>query len=371
MMRKENVRVGIIGCGNIAFQKHLPSLGKLGDEVSLVGFCDIVKERADKAVAEYGVEEATVYEDYKKLLQDESIDVVQVLTPNVSHSYITVDALEAGKHVMCEKPMAINSKEAKLMVDAAKRTGKKLTVAYQHRHRRDSFFLNKVIEDGDLGEIYFAKSHAVRRRGVPTWGVFLDKEKQGGGALIDIGTHALDLTLWLMDNYKPKSVMGSTYSKLNDKPDGNVFGRWDAEKFAGVEDSAFGYIKMENGATITLEASWALNMINAKESQVTLCGTEAGAEMFGDADANEGYVVLNTSKHDQLLEMETHPSNLMPSLQAEEDIGYLEAQRGIAAVVNDKEPMVKPEQAYAVTQVLEAIYKSAETGQSVQIDELE
>src|SRR5690625_5281712 len=281
MMRKENVRVGIIGCGNIAFQKHLPSLGKLRDEVSLVGFCDIVKERADKAAAEYGVEEATVYEDYKKLLQDESIDVVQVLTPNVSHSYITVDALEAGKHVMCEKPMAINAKEAKEMVEAAKRTGKKLTIGYQNRFRSDSTLLKDACSTGDLGEIYFAKAHAVRRRGVPTWGVFMNKEAQGGGPLIDIGTHALDLTLWMMDNYEPDLVVGSTFQKLKDKPEGNIFGPWNPAEYE-VEDSAFGYIKMKNGATIFLESSWALNMINTKEAQVTLSGTEAGAEMFGD-----------------------------------------------------------------------------------------
>lgn len=366
-MKKKNLRIGIIGCGNIAFQKHLPSLERLGSKVSLVAFCDTLEERAKKASEEYGVKEASVYKDYHKLLEDESIDVVHVLTPNVSHAQITVDALELGKHVMCEKPMAINSEEAKRMLNASKRTGKKLTIGYQHRFRRDSLFLNKLIQDGELGEIYLTKAHAVRRRGVPTWGVFLDKEKQGGGALIDIGTHALDLALWLMNNYNPKLVVGSTYSKLSSKSDGNVFGHWDHEKLAGVEDSAFGFITMENGATIMLESAWALNVINAKESQVTLCGTEAGAEMFGDSDANEGYVVLNTSKHNQLLEMKTITSNLIPSLRTEEELGYLEAKHWIDAIIHDKTPMVTPEQAYVVTQILDAIYYSSETGQAVNI----
>ena len=126
--------------------------------------------------------------------------MVHVLTPNRDHSYITVDALEAGKHVMCEKPMAINTAEAQKMIDAAKRTGKKLTIGYQNRFRPDSRYHKQVCEEGDLGEIYYARAQAIRRRAVPTWGVFLDEEKQGGGPLIDIGTHALDLTLWTMNN---------------------------------------------------------------------------------------------------------------------------------------------------------------------------
>src|SRR5699024_11547984 len=128
--------------------------------------------------------------------------------------------------------------------------------------------------------------------------VFPDIEKQGGGPLIDIGTHALDLTLWCMNNYKPKSVFGSVYQKLKDKPEGNMFGQWDPDSFE-TEDSAFGYIKMENGATIFLESAWALNMINTKEAQITLCGTEGGAEMFGDAFIDKGYVVFKIGRAEE------------------------------------------------------------------------
>src|SRR5699024_7084154 len=186
---------------------------------------------------------------------------------------------EAGKHVMCEKPMAKSSVEAKKMMEAAERTGKKLTIGYNNRFRTDSQYLHNVCERGDLGEIYFAKAHALRRRAVPTWGVFLDEEKQGGGALIDIGTHALDLTLWMMDNYKPKSVLGSSYHKLGKKENAaNAWGPWDPEKFT-VEDSAFGFITMENGATIILESSWALNTLEVDEAKCSLRGTDVGANM--------------------------------------------------------------------------------------------
>jgi predicted dehydrogenase len=361
----KKLRFGFIGCGGIANQKHFPALSALADKVELVGFCDIVEERAVKAAEQYGIEGAKAYTDYQELLKDDTIDVIHVLTPNVSHSYITIDALEAGKHVMCEKPMAINSEEGQKMLDAAKRTGKKLTIGYQNRYRTDSLALHEACKNGDLGEIYFAKAHAVRRKGVPTWGVFPDKSKQGGGPLIDIGTHALDLTLWNMNNYKPKMVVGSSYQKLKDNPMGNMFGAWDPATFE-VEDSAFGFIKMENGATIYLEAAWALNVLDTKEAQVTLCGTKAGAEMRGKAFADQGYVVFNAAEYGQLVE--TSPSNgggvayFSGESQKANDV---EARMWVDALLNDTELLVKPEEALVVTQILEAIYKSAETGEPV------
>lgn len=366
-MVQEKLNVAIIGCGGIANQKHLPSLARLKNKLSLTAFCDIIEERAQNAGDTYGNGDYEVYTNYKDLLEDDSIDVVHVCTPNVSHKEITVNALEAGKHVMCEKPMAINAKEAKEMVEAAKRTGKKLTIGYQNRFRSDSTLLKDACSTGDLGEIYFAKAHAVRRRGVPTWGVFMNKEAQGGGPLIDIGTHALDLTLWMMDNYEPDLVVGSTFQKLKDKPEGNIFGPWNPAEYE-VEDSAFGYIKMKNGATIFLESSWALNMINTKEAQVTLSGTEAGAEMFGDGWDEEGYIIFNEIKHGQMVETKSTAGGSVAYFEGEEaDAGYLEAKSWIEAILKDKEPVVKPEEAYVVTEILEAIYDSANHNQAVQL----
>lgn len=200
------VKVGIIGCGGIAKGKHLPALAQV-EEVEMVAFCDILVERAEEAKEMYGTTEAKVYTDYKELLAENELDVVHVLTPNSSHAELSIAAMEAGSHVMCEKPMAKTSEEAREMIAASNRTGKKLTIGYQNRFRTDSRYLHEVCEEGELGEIYSAKAHAIRRRAVPTWGVFLDEEAQGGGPLIDIGTHALDLTLWMMNNYKPKYVV--------------------------------------------------------------------------------------------------------------------------------------------------------------------
>lgn len=358
-MKDGKVRIGIIGCGGIANNKHLPALEVI-ENVEVVAFCDIIEEKAVESCKKFGTEDAKVYVDYKELLKDESIDVIHVCTPNRSHSFITVDSLHAGKHVMCEKPMAINSAEALKMLEAAKETGKKLTIGYQGRFRKDSQYLKLCCENDELGEVYYAKAHALRRRAVPTWGVFLNEYEQGGGPLIDIGTHALDLTLWMMNNYKPKMVVGSVYKKLGKQTGtANAWGDWDPEKYT-VEDSAFGYIVMENGATISLESSWALNTLDVLEASTSLCGTKGGADMRDGLRLN--YVKNNL----QVVETPDLESGGVAFYEGDsDDPAEMEARAWIDAVVNDKEVVTKPEQAYVVTQILEAIYKSAETGKPV------
>jgi len=355
----KKLKAGVIGCGGIAFGKHMPALKKL-DSVEMVAFYDSVNGNAIKAAKEFGCENSKVYQSYEELLADKSIDVVHICTPNKFHAEMTVAALEAGKHVMCEKPMAMNSKEAKLMCDTARKTGKKLSIAYQNRFRTDSLYLKEVCDRGDLGEIYFAKAHAVRRRAVPTWGVFLNEELQGGGPLIDIGTHALDLTLWMMNNYEPNYAVGNVYHKLSGRKNAaNAWGPWDPEKFT-VEDSAFGFVTMKNGATIILESSWALNTLDVKEAKTTLCGTEGGADM------EEGLRINGEDKG------RLYTKNI--SLQAKgadyyegrsESAGDREARLWIECILKDTEPVVKPEEAYVVTQILEAIYESSRTGKPV------
>lgn len=359
------VRVGIIGCGGIANGKHMPALKKI-EGVEMVAFCDIIEERAQKAAEQFGIEGAKVYTDYKELLQDASIEVVHVCTPNRSHSFITVDALEAGKHVMCEKPMAKTYAEAKKMLDTAERTGKKLTIGYQTRWRGDAQYLKKCCENDELGEIYYARAIALRRRAVPTWGVFLNEYEQGGGPLIDIGTHALDLTLWMMNNYKPKMVVGTKFKKLGDqKQTANAWGDWDPKEYT-VEDSAFGFVVMENGATVSVESSWALNIADPQEAVCLLAGDKAGADML------DGKLRLNYVKNNrQVIEEPDFKTGGVAFFDGDQggSPADLEARAWIEAVVNDTEPPTKASQAIVVTRILEAIYESAETGKPVYFED--
>ena len=172
-------RIGIVGCGGIANQKHFPALKNAADRVELVAFCDLIRERAENAAKEFGAPDAKIYVDYHELLKDESIEIVYVLTPNVAHCPISVAAFEAGKHVLCEKPMAASVEDAEKMMEAWKKSGKMFTIGYQNRFRADSQTMKRMCDDGEMGEIYYAQAHALRRRGVPTWGVFTDKSQQG------------------------------------------------------------------------------------------------------------------------------------------------------------------------------------------------
>lgn len=353
------LRAGIIGCGGIGVEKHLPSISKL-NEVEVVAFCDTIIDKAERAAGQYGTIDANICTDYREILVDTSIDIIYVCTPNDSHAEITIAALESGKHVMCEKPMAKTSAEAKAMLETAHRTGKKLTIGYQNNFRPDSRYLQQICDNGELGDIYFAKAHAIRRRGVPTWGVFLDQEKQGGGPLIDIGSHALDLTLRMMNNYKPKCVLGTAYHQLSRRENAaNVWGPWDPEKFT-VEDSAFGFITMQNGATIMLESSWALNSLDTLEAKTTLCGTEGGADMRNGLRINGEKL---GRMHETTIDMSVGGVAFFEG--SEESSSDVEARQWIDCIIHNTEPLVKPEQALVVTQILEAIYESSKTGKAI------
>jgi predicted dehydrogenase len=370
MLYMKKLKIGIVGCGGIANNKHFPALKDASDLCEIVAFCDIVEERAKKAAKEYGAKDASVYTDYKELLKDKTIDVVHVLTPNVSHAPITVAAFEAEKNVLCEKPMAHNSADAQKMLDAWKKSGKKFTVGYQNRFRPELQLLKKSCENGEMGEIYYGKAIAIRRRAVPTWGVFPNKALQGGGPLIDIGTHALDMTLWCMNNYKPVSVSGQVFYKLGSLPqatEGNIFGAWDPKTYE-VEDSAVGFIKMEDGSAITIEASWAINMLDSREASTTLCGTLAGAEVHSGISYPVNELVLNRGHNGMLTEEKLSPAGNVAYFEGgSSDPGFIEARQWLNCIINDTQPLVKPEEAFVVTQILEAIYRSSEIGKEVKL----
>ena len=354
------VKVAIIGCGGIATGKHLPSLSKIPN-VRLVAFCDIIPERAEAAKAKYGTEDAKTYVDYRELLSDPEIEVVHVLTPNREHAQITVDALYAGKHVMCEKPMAKTADDARRMYEAAKATGKKLTIGYQHRQKPETIYAKQYIDSGALGEIYYANCLATRRRGTPNWGVFLDEEAQGGGPIIDIATHSLDLTLYLMNNYEPEMVVGKTHKRLEHPEAGNIWGD-NGVSTTPLEEAACAFIRMKNGATIMLETSWALNTSEPiEEGSCTLCGSREGLQIKNNV------LKINKIEFDRQTEtkVDTNAGGVAFYSGASSNAIDVEAANWIRSIIEDTDPVVMPKQALVVSEILEAIYESSKTGKPV------
>lgn len=354
------VRVGIIGCGGIANGKHLPSLHKLPN-VQIVAFCDIVEAKAAAAAKAYGVPGAAVCTDYRELLKDGSIEAVHVLTPNREHAEITIAALNAGKHVMCEKPMAKTAEEARRMEAAAEVSGRKLCIGYQHRYKPQSRYAKDYIATGAMGNIYYANCYALRRRGTPNWGVFLNEEEQGGGPVIDIATHSLDLTLYLMGNYEPRVVLGKTHKRLENPADGNIWGDSGVSS-TPMEEAGCAMIVMKNGATILLETSWALNIADPIcEGSCRLCGSKAGLEIRNDK------LQINKVElgRQVVTDVDVSVGGVAFFAGDSETPSEREAKEWIASIVNDTEPRVTPRQARVVSEILEGIYVSGRTGEPV------
>ncbi|MBQ2615055.1 MAG: Gfo/Idh/MocA family oxidoreductase [Clostridia bacterium] len=354
----EKLRVGIIGCGNIANGKHMPSIQEV-DVFEMVAFCDIIPERAEAAAKKFGTPDAKVYTDYRELLKDESINNVRVLTHNDNHAEISIAAMRAGKHVLCEKPMAANYAEALEMYNVHKETGMILTIGYQHKLDPDVLYAKAEAAKDTFGEMYYAHANVVRRRGVPTHGAFLMKEKQGGGALIDVGTHAVDTTLYIMDNYKPKMVLGATFDKLKHNPEqGNPLGNWDTENY-DVEEFASGFLVMENGATVVVEASWALNVRENTGVRYKISGTKAGLDNY------DGFLKINGVNNNQqyLHEVDFKGGQVAFVANAVDDLPRVKEQKVFAnAILGKGELVTTPESALVVSHILEGIYISAKTG---------
>ena len=357
------VKVGIIGCGGIGQNKHMPSLHKI-ENVEIVAFCDLVLERAQMCKEKYGTPDALVCTDYREVLAVEDIEVVHVLTPNREHAEISVAALKAGKHVMCENPMAKTAEGAKQMCEAAKASGKKLAIGYQHRMKPQAITAKEYIDSGALGEIYYANCYAIRRRGTPNWGVFLDAEAQGGGPIIDIATHSLDLTLYLMNNYEPEMVVGKTHKKLEHPEAGNIWGD-NGVSTTPLEEAACAFIRMKNGATIMLETSWSLNTDDPiQEGSCVLCGSKAGLSLKN----NELRINKVEMGRQVVTSVDCSAGGVAFYDGASMTPAEAEARAWIDAIVNDTPQVVLPEQAMVVSQILEAIYVSSETGKPVFFD---
>ncbi|MEP6757166.1 MAG: Gfo/Idh/MocA family oxidoreductase [Chthonomonadales bacterium] len=349
-MSGQKVKIGIIGSGGIAQSAHIPGYQSVLDECEVVALADIDMDKGRQAAEKFGVKH--VFHDYNELLAMDEIDAVSVCTPNYLHLDPTLKALAAGKHVLCEKPIGMNAVEAQQMVDAAKNAGKILQIGYNSRFAPSAQLLHDYVEAGELGDIYYARAQALRRRGIPGWGVFIDKSKQGGGPLIDIGVHILDLTLWMMGHPKPVSASGVTYAKFGHRSDVIGFmGQWDYANFT-VEDFAAALIRFENGATIVLESSFVANLPEDVFTS-TLCGTQGGAVTHPMTIVTEKHKSLQTFKPEiPKNDVNTH---------------HAEMRDFVKCVRNGKEPLVTGEHGLMVAKIMDAIYLSSQQGREVPI----
>jgi predicted dehydrogenase len=344
----DKIRVGVIGAGSIARGSHIPALKKHPD-VEISAICDANESALHMVAREFGIDRA--FTDYDELLSMDDLDAVHVCTPNYLHMDPTVKALKSGKHVLVEKPIARNSVEGAAMVEAARAAGKKLMVAYCWRWHSGARALRRFIEAGDLGEIYYARVHALRRRGIPNWGDFTDKARQGGGPLVDIGCHLLDLTLWLMGHPKPVSASGKCYTKFGNRPDlVNMRGPWDHTRYT-VEDFAVGLIRFEDGATLSIESSFAAN-IEKDTSNTVLLGTEGGCELNP----------LRIYREERQTLVDMTPVALP-------EINWREAEifEFIDAIRDDKPVPIPGEEGLTVSKILDAMYKSSDENREVEI----
>ncbi|NPV09729.1 MAG: Gfo/Idh/MocA family oxidoreductase [Anaerolineae bacterium] len=360
-MADGKIRVGVIGAGAIASQVHIPAyLAVPGVEV--VAVADPKEGRAQAVADRYGIPQA--FTDYRDLIAGNGIDAVSICSPNAFHAEQTIAALEAGLHVLCEKPMSVRVPDAEAMIGTAARTGRVLLIGMTNRFRPDTAALRKYVEDGLLGEIYYLKAGWLRRTGIPGYGSwFTTRKLSGGGSLLDIGVHYLDLALWVAGFPKPVSVTGMTYAKFG--PRGMALGNWGADIYRegkqtfDVDDLATAFIRFENGAVLTLEVSWAAYVSEQGENYLRFLGTEGGAEIssrYGKDYPVRYFGERHGTQYDSTI-------YVSPGQRPH----WTEIAHFIACVRGECEPLVRHEEALTVARILNAIYESAESGETVKI----
>lgn len=343
------LKLGIIGLGwpgGCALQAAAENKTKVVVSALADPVADRLKDRSAKVV-EAGMPAPKTYTSANDLIADPEVDAVFIGLPNFLHAPVAVAALKAGKHVWSEKPPTINAKEAiQIYREATKR---ELIYQYvcQRRYNAQGQALRKAVESGQLGEVYHAKATWARSRGIPigAGGWFVDKSRAGGGGIIDIGVHMLDAAWYYMGSPQPVSVSGQAVHKLSHLVPKKI-------KF-DVDDFGIALIKFENGATILLEASWALNQ-RQERMDVSLHGTKAGAELGSGS-------LLSYDAKNQLVEKKLPLKKMKKS-----DYGVM-CEHFIQCIAKGEEPISPAREAVQLMQMLDAVYESSATGKEVRI----
>uniref|UniRef100_UPI00404B3D29 Gfo/Idh/MocA family protein n=1 Tax=Cephaloticoccus sp. TaxID=1985742 RepID=UPI00404B3D29 len=351
MPQKKIFNVAVIGAGAIghdhirSFQQH--------PAARVVALAEISPERGREAADAYNIPELVT--DYRTLLTRADIDVVSIALPNFLHAFVALDALRAGKNVMVDKPMATNARDAAKVVAAARKSRRLLMVGQNQRFTPEIQTAKQLVTDGVLGEVYHAKTAWTRRSGIPRIGSWFTQTKfAGGGSTYDIGVHALDRCLFLLGEFDAAAVSGQTYSKFGNRGLGD--GGWgkseiDPRKPFDVDDLSVALIKLKSGRTVLLETSWAGHLEDDGFNGTQLFGTEAGLlvpplKLFRPGP--NGYITESISPKANLV----NPNRM---------VHFIDCLLGKA------KPYVKPAESLAVQKILDAIYRSAQTGREVRL----
>lgn len=344
------LKVGIVGCGSVVRQYHMPGWAAVVD-AEVVAACDIHRGAAEVFCADFGI--PAVFDDYRKMIADPSINVIVIATPNKFHTPVVLAALKAGKHVLCEKPLATTTKSIREIGAVSKKAKGILMVAQNLRFSPAAVAAKQFLDKQDLGHVYHARVHATRRNLMPPRIGFLDPNLSGGGPCMDIGVHALDLALWLMKFPKPVRVSGKTavnFAKGYDIP--GAWGEWDREAM-DVEDFASGFIHFDNGATMILETSWLQHQKEAEDFSAMLFGQKGSYHWpIGE---------YSSAVNRTLVDSTILPVAGLKQSHTEEIIAFADA-------IRQKKPSPVPyTDSLEVITILEAIYKSSKLGREVKV----
>ena len=349
-MATRKLRVGMIGSGGIARTAHLPGWKDIPD-VEVVAIADTNEELVRNTATAQKIPQW--YTDYRELLRQKDVDVVDICTPNLLHTQMVVDAFAAGKDVLCEKPLAVTPAEILQMIEARDKAGRMLMVAQNNRYRGISIAMKRWVDQGNLGQVYYARAWAIRRNLLPVAPGFISRTLSGGGPCMDIGVHALDLAMWLMGFPDPVTVSGSASTQLaktNIIP--GAWGEWNREMF-DVEDFACGIVRFSNGAMLSLESSWLAHTMQSEDMSCMVLGTRAGISWPAGT--------ISTTQNGTLIDAVIKPVPIRESTHMTEIWDFYNA------LVNKMPSPVPAEQSLKVIKILDGVYRSQNLGREVEV----
>lgn len=354
----DKVNVAVIGLGWPG-QRHIEGYLKT-PFVNIAAVCDASATLLARTQKEWSINEG--FADYREVLERQDIDAVSICLPNWLHAPAAIDAIEAGKHVLCEKPLANTLAEGERLTATVHAHDRLFMLALNNRFRVEVQALKRIVDAGTLGDVYFARAGWVRRKWAGLSGWFVEREKSGGGPMIDLGVHMLDLTLWLMGSPKAVRVSGAVYDKLAQEM------RVTAGAF-DVEDLGAGMIHLDNGATIVLETSW-MSYIEREHIYSELLGTKGGAKFERGNSRNDGGLgdmppfEVYTSLADE--QINAVPTGIALTPWERLIASFANETRHFAECVRDNaQPIATVDQGLEILRILDAIYRSAAEGREI------